>query len=219
MPTYSVFNLASACVLVAGDIHVAASTRRRNAARTLSEMRFHPRLLLGREIALGVHPPQRVAHGRLRRRERALGARGSAALAGHGARASPAPARRRRAAARRHTRRRHGSAGSPSTSPAAATRPAPPTPVTAVGCQATNVSCRANPAAAKKPDQSMPGARRAKSARVHRLSALWSLADASRVAWACASAVSSASTASARCSARSKPASVSRRPMYSWYRL
>ena len=29
----------------------------------------------------------------------------------------------------------------------------------------------------------MPGARRAKSARVHRLSALWSLADASRVAW------------------------------------
>ena len=53
----------------------------------------------------------------------------------------------------------------------------------------------------------MPGAWRAKSPRVHRLSALWSLADASRVAWACASAVSSAITAWARCSARSKPAS------------
>ena len=40
---------------------------------------FHPGLLLGREIAFGVHPPQGVAHGRLGRFERALGARGSAA--------------------------------------------------------------------------------------------------------------------------------------------
>ncbi len=38
MPKYSVFNLASACVLVPGDIQVADSTRRRNAAMTLPTM-------------------------------------------------------------------------------------------------------------------------------------------------------------------------------------
>ena len=39
MPTYNVFNLASATLCVAGDIHVAASTRLMNAAVTLPTMR------------------------------------------------------------------------------------------------------------------------------------------------------------------------------------
>ena len=43
--------------------------------RDIGDDALHPGLLLGREIALGVHPPEGVAHGRLRGVERALGAR------------------------------------------------------------------------------------------------------------------------------------------------
>jgi hypothetical protein len=77
------------------------------------------------------------------------------------------------------------------------------------GCQATSSPCRDSPAASKKAVQSIPGARRAKSERVHTLSALRSFADASRVAWLSAIAVSSAKTALPRSSARLTPASAS----------
>ena len=84
--------------------------------------------------ALGIHPPHGVAHGHLGRLERARRAGGR--LAGH---AAPAPARRRHAAARRQSRRWHGSAGSPSTLSSGCEPTSAATPVTAVGCQATNV--------------------------------------------------------------------------------
>ena len=200
MPKYSVFNLASASVLVPGDIHVTASTRWRNAATTLADDGLHPGLLLGREIALGVHPSRR-------RRSwptgspRARVARASSAAAARSLRrhAAPGPARRTHAAARRHSVDGVKAQIVLPRLPAAATRPAPPRPSPRWAARRRTLPACANPAAAKKADQSMPGASRAKSARVHRLSALWSLADASRVAWLCAMAVSSAITASARC--------------------
>ena len=64
----------------------------------------------------------------------------------------------------------------------------------------------------------MPGASRAKSARVQTLSALWSLADASRVAWLCAMRrLQRHHRLGPLRPRRSRPASASSRPMYSWY--
>ena len=88
--------------------------------------------------------------------------------------------------------RSRGNADSPATRPAVAESTSSAAPLIALGCQTTKVFCFARPAAAKNADQSMPGAWRAKSARVQRLSALRSSADASGVAWLSAMAVSSA---------------------------
>ena len=192
MPTYSVLSLASASAL----------RRRRHPGRRLDPLderrgdfvddRLHPRLLLGREIPLGVHPSDGVAHRRLRRLERALGRelaadryRGACSASACSAKARGSTSayssrmetqivlprlERLRCDQRRHTR--SPAAATRRTSPA---RPAPPRRRT-----------RTSPCPA--PDA-------AKSARVHTLSALWSLADASLVAWLCAIAVSSVITA------------------------
>ena len=174
---------------------------------TLSDDCFHAGLLLGREIAFGVHPPQGVAHGRLGRLERALGARARLPLAGHGARASPAPARRRHAAARRRNRRRHESAGSPSTSPAVATRPAPPARSRRWAARRRTLPAWPTPPRRRRRTSPCPapGARSRRASTGCRRCGRWPMPRA----WPGlrASAVSSASTASARWSARSKPAS------------
>ena len=100
-----------------------ARRARRNAAATFATMPLHPRLLRGREVALGVQ---------LSRSRRPSPTAWPRARAASRVRSIPVHRRRRprrtRAAARRRTRRSCGSAGSPSRSRAAATRPAPRAP-------------------------------------------------------------------------------------------